>query len=264
MKRNDRTGQPKVKLNQSVVRVVRILKALAVRRGELSLSEISAQVGLHPSTTYRLLVTLEGEGLVERGSERAGYLLGAEMIRMGYVALASLSLGEEAYPYMRHLAAAAHETVNLGVLRGPHVVYLQKIEAEQPLRADLVVGAFVPAYCTGLGKALLAHLPDSELDALLGPGPLTKYGPNCLTTIAQLREELQRIRQRGYSVDDEEFSAGIRAVGSPIRNHRGQVIAGIAIAGPASRLTLDRIHELAPLVVEAAAGVSRRLGYTPQ
>lgn len=259
-----RSDRPRVKLNQSVARAARILRALAARRGELSLSEISSQVALHPSTTYRLLVALEGEGLVERGAEHAGYRLGSEMIRMGYLALASLSLGEEAYPFMRQLATATHETVNLGVLRGPNVVYLQKIEAEQPLRADLVVGAFVPAYCTGLGKALLAHLPEPDLAALLGDGPLAPYGPHCLTTTAQLREDLERTRQRGYSIDDEEFSAGIRAIGSPIRNHRGQVVAGIAIAGPSSRLTRHRDQELARLVVEAAAGISRRLGYAPQ
>jgi len=154
-------------LNQSVLRASRILKVLAAGRGDLSLSEIGSRVGLHPSTTYRLLVTLEGEGLVERGLGRNGYHLGLEMIRLGTVALDSQRLGQEAYPLMQRLADVSGETVNLGVLRGLNAIYLQKIEAKELLRADLVVGAVVPAYCTGLGKALLHTAGD--LGSAIGP-----------------------------------------------------------------------------------------------
>lgn len=252
------------KRNQSIRRASRILKALGNSRSKLSLVEISELVDLPPSTVYRLLSTLEEEGLVERDSEDNKYRLGLELFHLGNTVVKNMRLVREAYPLMQRLADACGETVNLGILRGFSVLYLEKIESEAPLRADLVVGALVPAYCTGLGKALLAHLFEPRLDELLAGNPLRKIGPNCITSPSQLKEELSRIRQHGYSIDNEEFSAGIRAIGSPIWNRRNHVIAGIAIAGPASRLSPERLTELAPLITQAADDISKRLGYRPE
>lgn len=251
------------KRNQSIGRASRILKALGDSRSRLSLAEIGEIVGLPPSTVYRLLATLEEEGFVERDSDDNKYRLGLELFRLGSTVVKDMRLVREAYPLMQHVADACGETVNLGILRDFSVLYLEKIESEAPLRADLVVGGLVPAYCTALGKALLAHLPEPQLDELLTSHPLRKIGPNCITSPPQLKEELSRIRQRGYSTDDEEFSTGIRAIGAPIWNRRNQVIAGIAIAGPASRLSLERLDDLASLIVQAADDISKRLGYWP-
>lgn len=251
------------KLNQSVRRASHILRVLGDGHNKQSLADISRAVKLPPSTTYRLLSTLEVEGLVERSDEDNKYRLGLELFRLGSTVVKRMRLVQEAYPFMQAVADACDETVNLGILRDFSVLYLEKIESDAPLRADLVVGSLVPAYCTGIGKALLAHLPETQLGDLLAANTLDKVGPNCITFYTELESELEQIRSRGFSIDDEEFSAHIRAVGAPIWNHRNRVIAGIAVAGPASRLSLDRLRELSSLVVRAADNISRRLGYLP-
>jgi IclR family transcriptional regulator, KDG regulon repressor len=142
------------------------------------------------------------------------------------------------------------------------VLYLQKVESQHTLRASLTVGsATVPAHCSANGKMLLAQLDASQLSTLLDTHPLESLGPNSIVDRDRLLDELRTIREQGYSVDDLEFAEDIRAVAAPIRDHRGNTIAAVAVAGPASRLTLERTHALAPRVMEMATRISRRLGY---
>lgn len=251
-----------IKLNRSVQRVVRILRALAAGKPSLSLTEVSAAVDLPESTVYRMLATLQGEGFVERTADGSGrYELGLEMFRLGSSVLKRLGIGQESLSFMEALAAETGETVNLGALHGFHVLYLQKIESEKPLRASLTVGsATVPAHCSANGKTLLAFLAEEQLAALLDAHPLDVRGPNTITEREALLEELARIRAQGFAIDDLEFAVDIRAVAAPIRDHHGEVIAAVAVAGPASRLPLDRMHELAPRVVDVARRISMRLG----
>ena len=250
-----------VKANQSIIRANRILKVLATEPGEFSLLEIGRTVKLHSSTAYRLLATLENEGLVERSDDGSRYRLGLQIFRLGSAVLNNMRLEREAYPFMQKLAALSGETVNLGVLSGHNVLYLQKIESKEPLRADLVVGGSVPSYCSATGKVLLAFLPEEQLDALFKDTMLVRMGPNCITSLEQLRRELALIRQRGYSIDDQEFSSQIRATGAPIWSHRQRVIAAIAVAGPATRLTPARLNELVLATTHAANEISARMGY---
>jgi IclR family transcriptional regulator, KDG regulon repressor len=251
-----------VKTNQSITRAHRILKALAAEPGDFTLLEISQSVKLPPSTVYRLLATLETEGLVERGGDDdLRYRLGLQLFRLGSTVLHNMSLGREAYPCMKELADLSGETVNLGVLSGQSVLYLEKIESREPLRADLVVGTLVPSWCSATGKALLAWLPEKKLDALFQHTMLVRMGPNCITSLPQLKQELALIRERGYSIDDQEFNLQIRATGAPIWNHRQRVIAAVAIAGPVNRMTPQRVNDMALATVRAANEISARLGY---
>ncbi|MGH2531079.1 MAG: IclR family transcriptional regulator [Thermomicrobiales bacterium] len=252
-----------IKLNRSVQRVVSILRALAEAKPSLGLSEVSTAVELPESTVYRMLATLQGEGFVERTPDGSGrYQLGLEVFRLGSSVLKRLGIGQESLSYLEALAEETHETVNLGALHGFHVLYLQKVESQHPLRASLTVGsATVPAHCSANGKALLAHLAEDELTALLDEHSLSRRGPNTITDRATLLKELARIRAQGFSVDDLEFAADIRAVAAPIRDHHGEVIAAVAIAAPATRLSRERAYELAPRIVEAARHISTRLGH---
>ena len=252
-----------VKPNNSIMRANRILKALAVEPGEFNLLEISQAVRLPSSTVYRLLATLETEGLVERCDDGLHYRLGLALFRLGSVVLNHMNLGRIAYPIMQGLAELSGETVNLGILSGQSVLYLEKIESKEPLRADLVVGGLVPSYCSATGKALLAFLPEGQLDLLFTSSKLVRMGPNCITSLDQLKQELAVIRTRGYSIDDQEFSLQIRATGAPIWNHRQRLIAAIAIAGPVNRMTPDRLVDLSQATVRAANEISARLGYQP-
>ncbi len=252
-----------VKRNRSVQRMAKLLKAFGAVQTSLSLAELSRVAELSESTVYRLLTTLQEEGLVERGHDRQGrYRLGLELFRLGNAALNGRGLGREIMPHVEALAELSGETVNVGVLYEFNVLYVQKIESQQPLRASLTVGsAIVPAHCSANGKVLLAYLAADRLERLLEAFPLTRRGMNAITDREALQRELARIREQGYAVDDREFADDIRAVAAPIRDHQAVVSAAIAVAGPATRLSLERLQSLAPPVVRAAGRISAQLGY---
>lgn len=254
------------RLNRSVQRVATLLKALAAHADGMALAELSAAADLPESTTWRLLATLIDEGLVERAADGSGrYLMGLETFRLGSVVLQRLGIGQNVLVNLEELAADTGETVNLGALHGFHVLYLQKVESQHTLRASLAVGtANVPAHCSASGKMLLAELDPDRRDRLLDDHPLQRSGPNTITDRTELIAELDRIRERGYSVDDMEFGPDIRAVAAPIRDHTGAVIAAVAVAAPSTRLTLDGAHALAPTVTATADRISRKLGHITQ
>ncbi len=252
-----------IRLNRSVHRVAKLLKALAAHPSGMGLAELSASVDLHESTAYRLLATLIDEGLVERASDGSGrYLIGLETFRLGSAVLTRLGIGQQVLTFLEELAGETGETVNLAALHGFHVMYLQKVESNHPLRASLTVGsATVRAHCSATGKLLLAHLSPSELEALLDANTLEPQAPNSIVSKDELLSELDRIRTQGYSIDDLEFAPDIRAVAAPIHDHLGNVIASVAVAGPATRVSLDRAHGLVPQVVSMAERISTKLGY---
>jgi DNA-binding IclR family transcriptional regulator len=252
-----------VRLNRSVQRVTALLKALAADPGGMGLADLAAAASLPESTAWRLLATLIDEGLVERASDGSGrYLMGLETFRLGSAVLQRLGIGQNVLTYLEELAAGTGETVNLGALHGFHVLYLQKVESQHTLRASLTVGsATVPAHCSASGKMLLAHLTPNRLRGLLDANDLVALGPNTITDRDALLEELTRIRDRGFSVDDMEFGPDIRAVAAPVRDHSAAVIAAVAVAAPSSRLSLDGAYALAPAVTAAADRISQKLGY---
>ena len=129
------------------------------------------------------------------------------------------------------------------------------------LKASFAVGDQAPAHCTAIGKMILAHLPDKELEELVRRNPLEPWGPNTITSLARLTEELRKTRARGYSIDDEELAPDTRCIGAPIRDHMAQVVAAVAISGPAQRLTFERLEELRAPILETARLISERIGY---
>lgn len=251
------------RLNRSVQRVSTLLKSLAARPEGMLLSDLALASGLPESTAWRLLATLIDDGLVERAADGSGrYLIGLETFRLGSAVLHRLGIGQQVLTFLEELAADTGETVNLGALHGFNVLNLQKVDSQHMLRASLTVGsAAVPAHCSANGKMLLAHLEPARLDALLAENELTALAPNTITDPAILRRELERTRERGYSIDDMEFGHDIRAVAAPLRDYTGRVIAAVAVAAPSSRLSLDAAHALAPRVVSMANRISTSLGY---
>ncbi len=251
----------KTKLVASVVRAARLLKAFSRQRPELGITELSHLLKLPPSSVYRLVSSLESEGLMEQDPTTGKYRLSLDLFLLGAQVLDQVGLGEASLPFLRRLAEQSGETVNMGILRNGVVVYLHKVESPNVIRASFSIGDQAPAHCTAIGKVLLAHLPERELEALVRRRPLEKWGPNTITSLEALKEELRRTRERGYSVDNEEFSANIRCIGAPVRDYLGQVVAGIAISGPAHRLTLERLEELREPILGTARQISERLGY---
>ena len=245
----------------------RALSAL-MRIGEsgtrgLTLAECSATLGFSKPTTHRILRTLAARGFLRSDSERGLYTLGPANLRLGMTFLEQLDIRTEALPVLRELGERTGETVHLGVLDGNDVVYIEKIESTHAVRMFSRIGHTMPAYSTGIGKAILAHLRPDELGQAL-PEKLVARTPATITVLETLVRHLADIRGRGYSTDDVENEDGIRCVGAAVFDHSGRACAGISIAGPESRVTPDRFPELGELVREAAVSVSQRMGYIPE
>jgi DNA-binding IclR family transcriptional regulator len=245
----------------------RALSAL-IRIGEsgprgLTLAECSASLGYSKATTHRILRTLAVRGFLRVDAERGLYTLGPTNLRLGMSFLEQLDIRTEALPVLSELGERTGETVHLGVLDGSDVIYIEKIESTHAVRMFSRIGHTMPAYSTGIGKAILAHLRPDELEQAL-PERLEPKTRATITDHELLVSHLAEIRKRGYSTDDIENEEGIRCVGAPVFDHFGRVSAGISVAGPESRVTADRIPELGELVREAAMSVSRRIGYVPE
>lgn len=226
----------------------------------LSLAESSAILGYSKATTHRILRTLTARGFLRCDDERRLFTLGVTNLRLGMDFLEQLDIRREALPLLRELASESGETVHLGVLQGGDVVYIEKVESPQAVRMFSRVGHTMPASSTGVGKAILAFLPEAELEAAL-PERLEQRTESTITDHAALREHLAAVRERGYSTDDVENEEGIRCVGAPLFDHTGAVCAAISIAGPANRLTPERFAELGQRTREIALEISARIGY---
>jgi DNA-binding IclR family transcriptional regulator len=243
---------------QSVDRALRILEVLA-RVGEAGVTEIAAQLGVHKSTAFRLVATLEQHRLVEQSSDRGKYRLGVGVLRLAGATAARLDLVQEARPVCRQLAADTGETVNIAVLSETSALYLDQVAGSSALQPHNWVGQHIPLHATSNGKVLLSGLDQRRLDALLGALPT--YTSHTITRKAALREELARVRERGYAVAVDELEVGLTAVAAPVRNAHGDVVASISVSGPSFRLSPERVASVAHRLMEAAEEVSHRLGF---
>ncbi len=228
----------------------------------LSLAECTAILGYSKPTTSRILRTLRARSLLTHDRDRRAYTLGPMTLRLGMDYLEGLDLRREALPTMRRLAAETGETIHLSILDGVDVVYIEKVDSPQSVRMFSRIGHTMPAHSTGIGKAILAYLPEEDLRARL-PDQLEVRTAATISSRDQLMEHLRGVRARGYSTDDMENEDGISCVGAPIFDHTGAVCAGVSIAGPAMRVTPDRFAGLGPLARDAGAEISAMLGYRP-
>ncbi len=241
-------------------RVVAILDCFQDGKSQLGVTELSKKLGLHKSTVHRLLEALMSFRLITQDSESEKYSLGLKLFELGSRAVACFDVHEKSKTVLEQLVAETGETAHLCILNENQVLYLEKFETAKTLRIPSRVGQRNPGYCTAVGKALLAYRPD-ELDTLLKSKPLKRYTENTITDPAKLRQELALVRQRGFSVDNEEIEAGLRCVGAPVYDYTKEVIAAISIAGPSFRMTGDMIPRLAQSVRKAANSLSEMMGY---
>lgn len=243
---------------QSVDRALSILELLA-RSGEAGVTELADALGVHKSTAFRLMATLEGHGLVEQTEERGKYRLGVGLLRLAGATTARLDVVQEARPVCRKLAADTGETVNVAVLADRAALYLDQVAGSSALQPHNWVGQHIPLHATSNGKVLLAGLDAERLDDLLGSLPA--YTDMTITRKGQLRKELARVREQGYAVAVDELEVGLTAVAAPVRNAHGDVLATMSVSGPTFRLGPERVQEVVVLLRAAAAEVSHRLGW---
>jgi DNA-binding IclR family transcriptional regulator len=254
------TTAPAVNGVQSVDRAVSVLEILA-QRGEAGVSEVAAEIDVHKSTAFRLLGALEARGLVEQAAERGKYRLGFGIVRLAGAVTGRLDITQQGREVCERLSEEIGETVNIAVLQEHYAVNLYQVRGPGAVGTHNWVGQLTPVHATSSGKILLAHLPAKERDAVLTASGLQKLTPHTLTTRAKLEKDLTEARERGYAVTLEELEIGLHAMAAPVRSHQGEVIAAISASGPAYRFTQERMHELAPLLVEGAKALSHRMGY---
>jgi DNA-binding IclR family transcriptional regulator len=247
---------------RAVERALQILSSFDDQHPERGLSDIAQEVDLHKATTHRIVTTLVNYGFLERADDNQKYRLGLRLTDLGFKAIRRMDLRREALPYMRQLTQQLQEACDLSILDRGNVFYIEFVQAERTLTVSAAVGQRLPTYCTASGKLFLANLPSNELDAILS-GPMIAYTQKTITSSARLRQQLEEIRRQGYAVDDEELEVGICAVSAGIRNQPGNVIASISVPGPTSRMTTERIPQIAAALKETADLISRRMGWNP-
>jgi DNA-binding IclR family transcriptional regulator len=245
-------------------RALAILDVLGSLSGDSSLVELCVALNLHKSTLHRLMMVLERHRLVDKNPDTGRYRLGLKLFELGSKAIASLDLREQARPHLTRLQQETEETVNFAVLDQGEVLYIAKIEPQRNLRIAAHVGHRFPAYCTALGKAMLAESPETEVDSILRGCEMKARTPNTITTPAMLKDELRMIHSRGYAIDDEENDEGARCVGVAVRDQRGNPVAAISVSGPASRVTKSKVPEIAKVLIRSAQALSKELGYSAE
>jgi len=257
MARNQLSGRYTV---DAAAKALELLDTFSPQERRLSLAELANRTGIPRATAFRLLSTLEEAGFVVK--ENGDYRLGIKCFVLGNVVAADLDLRTVAHPHLVALRDRTTETAQIAILDHWQVVYLERVLSPHPvgfMRSR--AGAILPAYCTGLGKTLLAHRPESEVAAWAATQTLKPLTRHTITSAEQLLEELRSIRARGYGVDQEEREIGVRCIAAPVRNHEGEIVAAISVAGPSERMPRTLVGSaMAKLVVEAAQEISLELG----
>jgi IclR family pca regulon transcriptional regulator len=251
--------------SQSLERGLAILTCFTPQRPVMGIADVADELGMSRSTTHRYMITLVELGYLEQGGSRK-YRLGLRVTDLGMSALNSMSLREYARPDLEELRQETRFTVNLAILDGSEILYVDRVRGSRPGQSKidfaLHVGSRLPASCTALGKLLLAYLPDAEQEALIASLKLAKGGPNAIASKKALKAELGQISEEGLAVDDEELAAEVQAIAAPVRSSGGEVIAAVGLVGLRSMITVDElVVSLSPHLIATAARISARLGF---
>lgn len=247
---------------QSLERAFQILETIAGGEQPMSLAELSRATGLHTSTTFHLIKTLIVLGYV-RQDDAKRYRIGPRLFMQAAGAFNEVGLVNLAAPHLKRLADETGETTHLAVWADGGIAVIAKVDARSSIRSSERVGLVRPAYCTAIGKVLLAALAEDELESYLRRGPFEAYTPKTVTEPALLREEIRRVATAGAAYDDAEFNHELRCIAAPVRNFTGQTIAAFGISGPVWRVTLKDMQRLSARVMAIAADLSSDLGFKP-
>jgi len=240
---------------QSLARGLKILELLGQVQDGVSITELAACLGVDKASASRLVATLARYGYAEKDEQTRRYHLGPQVVSLSRSVLARLPLREAAKPFLCQLMESTGECAHLAVPAQGKVLYIDQVESPATLRVNAQVGTLNPLHCTALGKALLAF-GDLEL-----PPTLESFTLHTLTDPGRLRKNLEQVRTQGYAVDDEEFDIGVRCIAVPVFDFRGKVVGSIGISGPATRVTPERLPELAMRVVVIGKTLSERMSF---
>lgn len=249
---------------QSVDRTLDIIEALSAAPGGLNLSELAPRVSLHPSTAHRLLAALAARGYAQKNPASGKYRLTLRLFEVGSRVANETGLLSLSRPCLESLRERTEETIHLVVRDDCETVYLYKEGAGgAEVRMGSSVGSRYPMYCTGVGKSILALLPEVEVERIWNAAPATRFTDHTIVTLDALRGELAHVRAAGYAVDREEHEQGVSCVAAAVRDFEGNPIAAVSVSVPAYRFNAQTEQTFAPLIVEAVEMISLQLGRAP-
>ncbi len=254
--------------SQSLERGLAILTAFRSGRPLLGISELAREISLTRSTTHRYVATLHALGYLEQDGASKKYRLGPRVLDLGFSAIQSMELRELGAPYLQKLSDETGFTVNMAIADGTEIVYVERCRSaragQREIDLNLHVGSRMPAYCTSMGKVLLAWLPDDDRDAVLAASDLQRRGPNTFVSRKALLAELGDVRRQGFAINNEELAYGLRSIAAPVRSHDRRVVAAINLAVHSSMMTMAGVvRRLSPALLRTAQEISLRAGYRP-
>ncbi|HSW20947.1 MAG TPA: IclR family transcriptional regulator [Ramlibacter sp.] len=258
--RENGEGANSAPMNTTFVNGLALLEALALAAEPMGVSELGRSLDLNKSMVHRLLRTLAAHGYVQNVGGTGRYEITLKLWELGVAVVNKLDVKSVALEAMKQLVGVTGETAHLSILNQGEVIFIDKVDSPQPVRAYASIGARAPAYCVSAGKVLMAYGSPSLVDALVRD--LRSYTAQTITDPDELKAELKRVRQNGYAVNHGEWNAGVGGVAAPIRDSSGQVIAALGLSAPLDRLKIRPIEQLATHVVEAAKAISARMGWS--
>jgi len=237
-----------------------MLEAVA-QASELSNAEISRNLQIPKSSASYILRTLETQGYLNRNPETGKYRVGLKVLSLSRGALSGIDVREVALPIMRHLMEKTNLTCHLAILDGPDAVYIEKVEPQGFIRMDTWVGRRMRVHATSVGKALVAYIQQERLEKILAERGMEKRTAKTITTLPRLLKDLERVRQQGYAVDDEENNMGARCLGAPIFNQDGAIEASLGLSGTINQVNEQTMPRIVEALKDAARHISMGMGY---
>jgi IclR family acetate operon transcriptional repressor len=261
IKRTAAKAVPPRLTHRSLERGLRVLEAAAASGGLTTLAEMARRTGLHRSTAHHLMRTLVSLGYLNQDLSTRGYQLSAKLFRMTGRTWTPEQLGQIAAPVVATLTQRTGEGASFAAYRNGLVTIVAKFDSDGPVRVVQDVGSRRPIHATAVAKAVLAFLPEHELDGLLRGARFARFTPNTIMSRGALAADLRRVRATGVALDDEEHIEGIRCIAAPVFGYNGQVLGSLCAVGPKSRMTHEKLRRLRPLLLERARSLSKKLDW---
>lgn len=246
---------------QSVDRALQLIEIVSQHRNGCGVTELAHTLEISKATVFRLVSSLVNYGYIEQHPETKNYKLGYKLLELNTRLLDSIDLRTQALPFLKALEDLSNEVVHLVVPNGGEVVYIEKLEGNETLRMHSQVGKRAPMHCTGVGKVILAYLPEPVLKKIIEEKGLPKITIHTIDNEQDLLIELEQIRNQGFGFDLEENEIGISCIAAPIFNHKGEITAALSISGPTLRMTHEKMESLKKTMVDTCTQISKRLGF---
>ncbi len=247
-------------LNNSVAKAFNLLDYFSASKSEWGVRELAKETGANKSTIYRMLATLESLDVLQKNKVSEKYSLGLKLFELGNRVSIHSALVRHTHPVLEQVASEIKEAVHLGILKDQKVFMVDKIESPKGLKLNSVIGTFSPAYCSGLGKTLLAHLNPSTLKQTVESIDLKSNTAFTITKKARFKKELEAIRKQGYAIDRQELELGLICVAVPVYNQKNQIVAALSAAGPAIRFQEDKVEDYVATLKKGALSIKQKIG----